>query len=239
MTSSVLSRPRPPLNRNTFVACFLAGSLDAFDFFILVFCVSALAADFHIKVSVVLEAISLRWPMRPVGAFLVGFLADRYGRRPALMIDIICFSIFELGSAFAPSFHWFLISVRSFRHCHGRGMGGRRRAGVRNAARQRPWFFFPGFCRKATLPVPGNSSQPLSMAVPISLHRLGEGMFVFCGTLPALLVIYIRSKVDESPAWLQGRAAKKKNAHVGTARHPRLSQQFSFRGLADGCASLL
>src|SRR5271156_6572326 len=113
-------RSLTPTQRNTFIACFLGWSLDAFDFFILVFCVSALAADFHTKVSVVLEANFLTLAMRPVGAFLFGFLADRYGRRPALMIDIICFSVFELGSAFAPSLRSFLI-IRAF---FGIAMGG-------------------------------------------------------------------------------------------------------------------
>ena len=106
--------------RNTFVACFLGWSLDAFDFFILVFCVSAIAAEFHTKVSAIAEAIFLTLAMRPIGAFLFGFLADRFGRRPALMIDIICFSVFELGSAFAPSLRSFLI-MRAF---FGIAMGG-------------------------------------------------------------------------------------------------------------------
>ena len=196
--------------RNTFVACFLGWSLDAFDFFILVFCVSALAADFHIKVSVVLEANFLTLAMRPVGAFLFGFLADRYGRRPALMIDIICFSIFELGSAFAPSFHWFLI-VRTF---FGIAMGGEWGVGAALAFETLPAKgrgFFSGLLQEGY--VTGNL---LAAAVYAVLFRFigWRGMFIV-GTLPAFLVIYIRSKVDESPAWLQGRAAKKKNAHVG------------------------
>lgn len=105
---------------NTFIACFLGWSLDAFDFFILVFCVSAIAAEFHTTVSAVTEAIFLTLAMRPIGALLFGFLADRFGRRPALMIDIICFSVFELASAFAPSLRLFLI----MRACFGVAMGG-------------------------------------------------------------------------------------------------------------------
>jgi SHS family lactate transporter-like MFS transporter len=97
------------VQRNTFIACFMGWSLDAFDFFILVFCVSAISADFHTKVSSVLEAVFITLAMRPVGAFLFGMMADKFGRRPTLMIDIIAYSVFELGSAFAPSLKTFLI----------------------------------------------------------------------------------------------------------------------------------
>jgi len=108
------------VQRNTFIACFLGWSLDAFDFFILVFCVTAISADFHTKVSAIAEAIFITLAMRPVGAFLFGMMADKFGRRPTLMIDIIAYSIFELGSALAPSLHVFLIMRALF----GIAMGG-------------------------------------------------------------------------------------------------------------------
>src|ERR1700740_335632 len=91
------------VQRNTFIACFLGWALDAFDFFILIFCVSALAAQFQTKVSAISEAIFLTLAMRPVGAFLFGLMADRYGRRPTLMINVVVYTIFEVASAFAPS----------------------------------------------------------------------------------------------------------------------------------------
>src|SRR5579864_7986778 len=91
------------VQRNTFIACFLGWSLDAFDFFVLTFCVSAIASEFHSKISAVLQAVFVTLVFRPVGAFLFGLMADRFGRRPTLMIDIILYSIFELSSAFAPN----------------------------------------------------------------------------------------------------------------------------------------
>ena len=196
--------------RNTFIACFLGWSLDAFDFFILVFCVSALATEFHTKPSVILEANFLTLAMRPVGAFLFGFLADRYGRRPALMIDIICFSIFELGSAFAPSFHWFLV-MRAF---FGIAMGGEWGVGAALAFETLPAKgrgFFSGLLQEG-YPV----GYLLAAVVYGTLFRFigWRGMFVV-GALPAFLVIYIRTKVDESPAWLQGRVAKQADRHLG------------------------
>src|ERR1700692_4079547 len=109
-----------PVQRNTFIACFLGWSLDAFDFFILTFCVSAIATQFQKKVSAVAEAIFITLAFRPVGAFLFGMMADHFGRRPTLMIDIIAYSVFELSSAFAPSLKVFLI-MRAF---FGIAMGG-------------------------------------------------------------------------------------------------------------------
>ena len=109
-----------PVQRNTFTACFLGWSLDAFDFFILTFCVSAIAAQFHAKISAVTEAIFITLAFRPVGAFLFGLMADRYGRRVTLMVDIIAYSVFELASAFAPSLKVFLIMRALF----GIAMGG-------------------------------------------------------------------------------------------------------------------
>src|SRR5215470_4069857 len=106
--------------RHAFTACFLGWSLDAFDYFLLVFCVSAIASDFHARTSAVAEALFLTLAFRPVGAFLFGVLADKFGRRPALMINIACFSAFELSCAFAPSLHALLI----LRALFGIAMGG-------------------------------------------------------------------------------------------------------------------
>ena len=192
-----------PLQRNTFLACFLGWSLDAFDFFILVFCVSALAAQFHMKTSEVLEANFLTLAMRPVGAFLFGRMADKFGRRPTLMVDIIAYSVFELGSAFAPSFKIFLLMRALF----GVAMGGEWGVGAALAFETLPAEgrgFFSGLLQE------GYAMGYLfaSLIYFSVFNYVGwRGMFVI-GALPAFLVIYIRTKVEESPAWLQGRVTQ-------------------------------
>ena len=191
-----------PVQRNTFFACFLGWSLDAFDFFILVFCVSALAAQFHMKTSEILEANFLTLAMRPVGAFVFGRMADKFGRRPTLMVDIIAYSIFELGSAFAPSFKIFLIMRALF----GIAMGGEWGVGAALAFETLPAEgrgFFSGLLQEGY--VTGYLFAALMYTTVFSLVGW-RGMFVI-GALPAFLVIYIRTKVDESPAWLQSRSA--------------------------------
>ena len=120
MSLSRTLRSLTPAQRNTFTACFLGWTMDAFDFFLLTLCLRAIAADFHVTISGVAEAIFWTLVMRPVGAFLFGWMAERFGRRPALMVNIIAFSMFELGSAFAPN----LVSFLVLRALFGIAMGG-------------------------------------------------------------------------------------------------------------------
>jgi len=198
------------VQRNTFTACFLGWSLDAFDFFILIFCVNALAAQFQTKVSAITEAIFLTLAMRPLGAFLFGLMADRFGRRPTLMVDIIAYSVFELASAFAPSLKFFLI-MRAF---FGIAMGGEWGVGAALAFETLPAEgrgFFSGLLQEGYVVGYLIAALVYGTLFPVVGWR---GMFVI-GALPAFLVIYIRTKVDESPAWLQGRVSREAGSHLG------------------------
>src|SRR6202041_391692 len=199
-----------PLQRSTFTACFLGWSLDAFDFFILTFCVSAIATQFQTKISAVAEAIFITLAFRPLGAFLFGLMADRFGRRPTLMVDIIAYSVFELASAFAPSLKVFLI-MRAF---FGIAMGGEWGVGAALAFETLPAEgrgFFSGLLQEGYVVGSLLAAAVYGTLFPIVGWR---GMFVI-GAMPAFLVIYIRTKVDESPAWLQGRPARATERHVG------------------------
>jgi SHS family lactate transporter-like MFS transporter len=199
-----------PVQRNTFVACFLGWSLDAFDFFILIFCVSALATQFQAKVSAITEAIFLTLAMRPIGAVLFGLIADRFGRRPALMADIIAYSVFELASAFAPSLRAFMI-LRVF---FGIAMGGEWGVGAALAFETLPAEgrgFFSGVLQEGYVVGYLMAALVYGTLFPFIGWR---GMFVI-GALPAFLVIYIRSKVDESPAWLQGQVSRSAESRLG------------------------
>jgi SHS family lactate transporter-like MFS transporter len=148
--------------------------------------------------------------MRPVGAFLFGLMADRFGRRPTLMVDIIAYSVFELASAFAPSLKVFLI----MRACFGVAMGGEWGVGAALAFETLPAKgrgFFSGLLQEGY--VVGYLLAALAYATVF--RWIGwRGMFVL-GALPAFLVIYIRTKVDESPAWLKGRVSRSAERRLG------------------------
>jgi SHS family lactate transporter-like MFS transporter len=192
-----------PAQRNTFIACFLGWSLDAFDFFILTFCISALATQFQAKVSAVTEAIFITLAFRPVGAFLFGMMADRFGRRLTLMLDIVAYSVFELASAFAPSLKIFIITRAFF----GIAMGGEWGVGAALAFETLPAEkrgFFSGVLQEGYAVGFLMAALVYGIFFPLVGWR---GMFAI-GALPAFLVIYIRSTVDESPAWLLGRVSK-------------------------------
>jgi MFS transporter, SHS family, lactate transporter len=228
-----------PVQRNTFVACFLGWSLDAFDFFILIFCVNALASQFQAKVSDITEAIFLTLAMRPVGAFLFGLMADRFGRRPTLMVDIIAYSVFELASAFAPSLKVFLIMRALF----GIAMGGEWGVGAALAFETLPAKgrgFFSGLLQEGYVVGYLLAALVFGTLFPIVGWR---GMFVI-GALPAFLVIYIRTKVEESPAWLQGQVSRKES-HLGKDILKHLGSflflvvlMFAFNSLSHGTQDL-
>jgi SHS family lactate transporter-like MFS transporter len=193
-----------PLQRNTFFASLWGWSLDAFDFFILIFCVSAIATQFTVKVSAVAEAIFVTLAMRPVGAFLFGLFADRFGRRPALLTNIICYSFFELASAFAPSLRAFLV----IRALFGLAMGGEWGVGAALAFETLPSEgrgFFSGLLQEGY--VIGYLLAALAYGVLFDLVGW-RGMFVV-GAVPAFPVIYlIATRVKESPAWAEGHASR-------------------------------
>ena len=204
-------RQLTPLQRNTFFAALFGWSLDAFDFFILIFCISAIATQFTAKVSAVAEAIFITLAMRPIGALLFGLLADRLGRRPALLANIICYSFFELASAFAPSLRSFFV----IRALFGLAMGGEWGVGAALAFETLPAEgrgFFSGLLQEGYV----IGYLLAALAYGALFDFIGwRGMFII-GAVPAIPVIYlIVTRVKESPAWVEGRASRDTELHLG------------------------
>src|SRR5689334_6170610 len=90
-------------------ASFLGWMLDAFDFFIMVFVLRNIAETFATSITAVTVAITLTLAARPIGAWIFGRAADRFGRRPALMVNVLCYSMLELATAFSPNLAVFII----------------------------------------------------------------------------------------------------------------------------------
>ncbi|MGZ6009941.1 MAG: MFS transporter, partial [Rhizomicrobium sp.] len=89
--------------KHVVAASYLGWTLDAFDFFLLVFVIKDVAGEFGTAVSDIALAVTLTLALRPVGAFVFGRLADRFGRRPILMLDVALYSVLGFATAFAPN----------------------------------------------------------------------------------------------------------------------------------------
>lgn len=189
--------------RNVAFACFGSWTLDAFDFFILVFVLSDIADNFHVSITDVSLAIMLTLAVRPLGALLFGRLAEKFGRRPVLMANIIAFTIFELLSAWSPSLLWFL----AFRVIYGVAMGG-----VWGVASSLAMETIPDRSRGLMSGV-FQAGYPFgyllaSVVFGLFYSLVGwRGMFLI-GALPVLLLPFIYFKVPESPVWLAARERK-------------------------------
>jgi SHS family lactate transporter-like MFS transporter len=182
------------------LASFLGWTLDAFDFFVLVFVLPAVAKDFHRSVADVALTLTATLAMRPLGAFGFGWLADRYGRRIPLMLNIIFYSIIEAASGLAPSYGWFLF----LRALYGIGMGGEWGVAASMAMEAAPprWRgLLSGLLQE------GYAVGYLMAAAAYFLifPHFGWRPLFFIGGAPALLTLYIRAKVPESKIWERAR----------------------------------
>src|SRR6202045_1075001 len=189
--------------KHVVVASFLGWSLDAFDFFLLVFVLKDIAAEFQTDISDVTLAILVTLAMRPIGAFIFGRAADRWGRRPTLMVNILLYSILEFASGFAPSLTVLII----LRALYGVAMGGEWGVGASLTMETVPPHargFVSGLLQSGYPTGYFVASIVYGLLFPIIGWR---GMFMV-GVLPALLVLYIRRRVPESPSWDRAAAAQ-------------------------------
>ena len=202
-----------PAQKNTVIASYLGWTLDAFDFFLLVFVLKDVTREFGVEESHVALAITLTLACRPLGAFIFGRLADRFGRRPILMLDVGLYSMLGFATAFAPNLTSFLV----IRALFGVAMGGEWGIGASltmESVRQESRGMVSGLLQS------GYPTGYLLASVVYGLvyNTIGwRGMFMV-GALPALLVLYIRRHVPESPGW-NAQRARQGNILSVLARH--------------------
>jgi SHS family lactate transporter-like MFS transporter len=203
----------------------LGWSLDAFDFFLLVFVLKDIAVEFHSDISNVTLAILLTLAMRAIGAFIFGCAADRWGRRPTLMVDILLYSTLEFASGFAPSLTVLIILCALY----DVAMGGERGVGASLTMETIPRHargFVSGLLR---------SGDPTGYFVASIVYG---GLFPYIGwrgmlmvdVIPALLVLYIRRNVPESPSWSKEASRKRGEGELALG---------DLRGRADDCLQFL
>ncbi len=188
-------------HRAAVAAGFLGWTLDAFDFFLVVMTLTAIGREFHRTDTEVAASITLTLAFRPVGAFIFGLLADRYGRRIPLMADLVFYSAVEVLTGLAPTFGAFLV----LRALFGIGMGGEWGVGaslVMEKVPQRLRGVLSGLLQQ------GYAVGYLLAALSFFFvfPRWGWRPLFFIGGLPALLALFVRYRVKESEVWRRSRA---------------------------------
>jgi MFS transporter, SHS family, lactate transporter len=196
-----IASPTPPASasdRNSAViASFLGWMLDAFDFFLVVYCLTAIKQEFHTSDAEIALSMTLTLAFRPLGAFIFGLMADRYGRRIPLMLDLVCYSVIEVLSGLAPNLATFML----LRALFGIGMGGEWGASASLTMEKIPPKYrglLSGLLQQ------GYTAGALLAAIfyYFFFERLGWRPLFFIGGLPALLVAaYIFYHVKESAVW--------------------------------------
>ena len=182
--------------RNALIASFLGWTLDAFDFFILTFVLAAVAKEFGKPIAAIALTLTASLAMRPVGAIVFGLMADRYGRRLPLMLSIIFYSLISALSGLAPTYGVFFL----LRLLYGIGMGGEWGVGASLAMEAAPknrrgivsGFLQEGYACGFLL---------AALAYGAIFPRFGWRPLFFLGGLPALLTLFIRTRVEESDSW--------------------------------------
>jgi SHS family lactate transporter-like MFS transporter len=203
---------------NVVAACYLGWTLDAFDYFIMVFVFGDVARSFGLSVHATTYAVTLTLGMRAAGAFVFGRFADRFGRRPALMASVLGFSILGFCTGLAPNATMFFI----IRALFGLAMGGEWGVGASLTMESIPasWRGSVSGLLQAGYP-----SGYLLAALLYRAHDIlgWRGMFM-ASALPALLVLYIRTAVPESPDWLtRSRTSEAESLSAAIRKHWRLT----------------
>lgn len=186
------------------IAGFAGWLFDAYDFFLIVFCLTAIAKNFHKTDSQIALVITMTLAFRPVGGFVFGLLGDRYGRRIPLMINVAVFAIAEILTGLAPNYTTLLLVRALF----GIVMGGNWGVGASLAMEGSPANrrgMFSGLLQE------GYAAGNVLAAVCyfFLFPRLGWRPLFFVGSVPALLLlVYIRFRVKESVIWQKREKAK-------------------------------
>ena len=189
--------------RNALLAGFLGWTLDAFDFFILTLVIEDVARAFGRTRPEIALAVTASLAMRPVGAVVFGIMADHWGRRLPLMLNVVFYAVISVLSGLAPSYGTFL----ALRLLFGVGMGGEWGVGASLALESAPprlRGLLSGLLQEGY--AVGNLLAALALRTlyPVFVEHYGadawRAMF-FLGGLPALLSLFIRAKVKDPPAW--------------------------------------
>jgi len=219
-------------HRSALLAGYLGWTLDAFDFFLVSICLTAIGREFHKSDAEVAASLLLTLAFRPLGAFLFGLLADRYGRRLPLMLDLVFYSVVEVLTGLAPNYTTFLI----LRALFGIGMGGEWGVGASLAMEKVPARLrgvLSGFLQQGY--ATGNLLATICFF--FLFPRFGWRPLFFIGGLPALLALFVRFRVKESEVWEKTRHESWGNLGRALVSHWKLFLYLAFFMMTMNLAS--
>jgi len=182
------------------MASFLGWTLDAFDFFLVIFCLTSIGKEFGQPDKAIALSVTITLAFRPVGAFIFGLMADRYGRRIPMVINLLFYSFAEVATGFAPNYTTFMI----LRAVFGIGMGGNWGVGASLAMEKVPprlRGLLSGFLQQ------GYALGYLLAAVCFFFlfDKTGWRPLFYIGGLPALLSLFVLFRVKESEVWQENK----------------------------------
>ena len=205
-----------PYQKHTVAGCFISWTLDAFDFFILVFLFQRISTYFNTSITTISFTVMLTLICRPIGAFIFGILAEKYGRKRILLINVASYSIIQIISALSPSVSFFMIT----RVIYGIAMGGIWGVASTLAFEQSP--------TKARGVISGlfQAGYPSGYLLASIIYGIfinffdWRGMFVLAGLIPLVFLLpYLYFKVPVSDVWLeQKQQVKNKSVTFGIIR---------------------
>jgi len=213
-----------------FVAASLGWMLDSFDVMLYAIVLASLIEDPGLNLSRSLAGAlgSVTLLAAAGGGIAFGVIADRVGRKQALMLAVLIYSIFTAACGFAQS----AVQLALFRILLGIGMGGEWATGVALVSES-----FPARHRgKALAFVQSSWAIGYGLAALVNMIVMPlwgwRGVF-FVGVLPALFTLWIRRKVEEPKIWLESRASER--GRISTLFGPRMATITIFIILMNAC----
>ncbi|HZQ31673.1 MAG TPA: MFS transporter [Mycobacterium sp.] len=213
--------------RNAFIAAELGWTMDAFDYFIVVLVYADIARTFHRSTTEVAFITTATLIMRPVGALLFGFWADKVGRRRPLMVDVTFYSVVGFLCAFAPNLTVLVI----LRLLYGIGMGGEWGLGAALAMEKIPAErrgFFSGLLQEGY--AFGYLLAALASLLVMDWLGLSWRWLFGLSIIPAMISLIIRSRVRESEVWeaTQQRIRMTRTRFRDLLLDPKIIQRFVY-----------
>ncbi len=210
-------RTLPPRAAHAFWASFMGWALDAFDFQVFSFALTAIAVSFALSKGQAGIIATVTLVVSAIGGILAGALADVIGRVRTLMVTIAVYAVFTFLSGLAPNYGLLL----TFRAIQGLGFGGEWAAGailVAEIANPAQRGRVLGMVQSAWAIGWGLAVVMYTIIFSLVGPGLGWRILFMLGILPGLLILYVRKSVQEPEVFAKTREAEKEETREAVQR---------------------